>query len=311
MEQFVKNANKVSFTNYERYSAIEGQKLIPNIRLQRIFEGNDYNMRVGMVGCALSHIKLWIELLYSDYNEFFILEDDAEFVENFTNKYNEMYDISKSKDWDIIYIGHHKKHIDSFESFVQKPNIEKWNANTSLCNSLGGTFAYLINKKGAKKLLEFINSRGLTNGIDTVQQKSADILNVYYCYPCLVTSKCYRHNDTSVDSDISYNYNSLSLSDEDRIKLEITEHNLKFIDKQLLERIIDTQSDLIMKENNYHTHIDNNLDTILVSKLKNLKTHIHYMIANKYVVLLHKKYKYIERLKINDLFTLDDCILYK
>ena len=55
-------------------------------QLQRIFDGNDYNMQVGAVGCAMSYFKMYTELIYSDYDNFLFLEDDAEFAPNFENK---------------------------------------------------------------------------------------------------------------------------------------------------------------------------------------------------------------------------------
>ena len=37
----------------------------------------------------------------------------------------------------------------------------------------------------------------MTNGIDTVQQKSADELNIFYTNPHLIYSECYRDNNTN------------------------------------------------------------------------------------------------------------------
>ena len=51
----------------------------------------------------------------------------------------------------------------------------------SLLKSMGGTQGYLINKKGCQNMLDFIGRTGMTNAIDTMQQKAGDILNVYYC----------------------------------------------------------------------------------------------------------------------------------
>lgn len=213
---------------YERFSAIDGSLIIPSEQLQRIFDGNDYNMREGMVGCAMSHIKMYIELINSKYDAFCILEDDLEFVPEFREKFIEVYKALENKvsdekgtDWDICYIGyhlwpHHRK--DFFYDKKKSPDIVKWNTEESMAVSMGGTTGYLISKKGAKRLLEFINDRGMTNGIDTIQQKSADTLNVYYSIPQLVYSECWTP-ETSPDTDIQHNFRSLTIPVEQRINM--------------------------------------------------------------------------------------------
>ena len=64
---FLNNVNKnLNFLNYEKFSAVDGKILQNSHQLQRIFDGNDYNMMVGAVGCALSHFKLYTKLIYLD-----------------------------------------------------------------------------------------------------------------------------------------------------------------------------------------------------------------------------------------------------
>lgn len=203
---------------YERFSAIDGSKLEPTEQLQRIFDGNDYNMREGMVGCALSHIKLYIELVNSKYDAFCILEDDIEFVSSFRDKFLHLYN-SLEKGWDICYLGHHmwsKYKTPEYFSKTDMPTSERYDSMKSLKYSMGGTGGYLISKKGANSLLEFINANGMTNGIDTVQQKSADKLAVYYPKPHLIYSECCIA-DKKVDTDIQYNFKSLTIPLKDRV----------------------------------------------------------------------------------------------
>lgn len=198
--------------NYQRFSAVDGAKLTPNVQLQRIFEGNDYQMRQGMVGCALSHIEMWIELTNSTYDAFCILEDDLEFVPDFREKFLHVYN-NLQKNWDLCYLGHHLwKQYKTSDFFDKKkmPITEKWNTEQSLVYSMGGTGGYLISRNGALRLLEFINQMGMTNGIDTMQQKAADILNVYYCKPHLIYSDCWTP-ETNPDTDIQHDFHSLDL----------------------------------------------------------------------------------------------------
>jgi GR25 family glycosyltransferase involved in LPS biosynthesis/cephalosporin hydroxylase len=204
--------DKIAPINYEIFSAVNGENLKPNQQLQRIFENNNYNMRSGMVGCAMSHIKLCIDLLESNVNMFCILEDDSKFGPSFEEHLNHLIDIAP-KNWDLIYLGHHVyppfKTNDTYKKDII-PTLDIMTVSESLQRSMGGTFGYLITKEGARKFLEFINLNGMTNGIDTVQQKSAKDLKIYYSYPHIVFSDCALPG-INVDSDIQYNYSSLSM----------------------------------------------------------------------------------------------------
>lgn len=220
-EKFTKQDSVINCLKYERFSAIDGSKLQPTEQLQRIFDGNDYNMREGIVGCAMSHIKLYIELTNSKYDAFCILEDDIEFAPSFRDKFLHLYN-GLPKGWDICYLGHHMwsqyKTPDYF-SKTDMPISEKWNSTKSLKYSMGGTGGYIISKKGANDLLEFINRVGMTNGIDTMQQKSADTLSVYYSKPHLIYAECCTTYN-KIDTDIQYNHNSLTIPLDKRLEAE-------------------------------------------------------------------------------------------
>lgn len=217
----IQESGQIDFLSYGRLSAVDGTEIIPTEQLQRIFDGNDFNMRQGMVGCALSHIKLCIELANSNHNMFCILEDDLEFVPNFQSKFAHL--LSKlPKDWDMCYLGHHlwKQHRKpEYYDKEKMPELEKWGVKKSFEMSMGGTGGYLISRAGAIGLLEFINKHGMTNGIDTIQQKSADTLNIYYCKPHLIYSECWT-GDNDPDTDIQHNFHSLTIPLSERLESE-------------------------------------------------------------------------------------------
>lgn len=56
------------------------------------------------VAACLSHYMLWKVLSYMPEDSFWILEDDAEFVPDWSNRYHEAMNHVPS-DWDIIFIG--------------------------------------------------------------------------------------------------------------------------------------------------------------------------------------------------------------
>jgi GR25 family glycosyltransferase involved in LPS biosynthesis len=217
MKEFSVQADSLGFS-YTRFSAVDGIKLKPNKQLQKIFENNDYNMRQGIVGCALSHIKLCIDMINSDNDTFLILEDDVKFVLDFQTKLNIVLESLKNTEktdfpWDLCYVCHHSKVPEN--QTVQ--TIKHCNKEESFSISYGGTGGYLITRKGALKLLNFIEKNSMTNAIDTVQQLSANELNVYYSEPQLLRTEMYLGTD-SVDTDIQKNHGSLNLEKPEEIK---------------------------------------------------------------------------------------------
>jgi GR25 family glycosyltransferase involved in LPS biosynthesis len=257
LENFIKT-NKHSELQLNRFSAIDGNVLKPTLQIQQIFEYNDYNMRRGMVGCALSHIKLWLELLQDDQADFYlILEDDAVLCEKFSEKFNKLI-YECPKDWEIVFLGNHTRK-ENYDRHTQSPFTRK-NRIESLRDSVGGTFGYIINKSGAKKVLEFINKYSMVNCIDTMMQKSADDTVVYYLQNNLVFSEFYNGLNNP-DTDIQKDYNSLTLSLDDRFAKEMENYdNVNFITKF-------TIAEYVVK--------DNNLNNIIVYKdinVENIKT---------------------------------------
>jgi GR25 family glycosyltransferase involved in LPS biosynthesis/GT2 family glycosyltransferase len=304
---------------YSRFQAVDGAKLVPNHQLSRIFDNNDYNMRKGMVGCAMSHIKIYIDLLNSQSDFYCVLEDDVELTYNFNEKLSDM--ISKQlypTKWDLVYLGHHfypQYREDLYYDKNRIPIIEKWDRQTSLKYSMGGTGGYLITKEGARKLLNFINRNGMTNGIDTVQQKSADELDIYYCNPHLIFSECYLPNAvTKIDTDIQLCYDSLTVDIEQRFTDE-----QEFYKNSPFEIITDYNT---MK--NYLT--ESNQDKVLfyeddnpahIYELQNSCIFPCYNLDNKILVVVpnptqyQREHRYFERLNKNREFNIDDALLYK
>jgi GR25 family glycosyltransferase involved in LPS biosynthesis len=302
-----KSISELEFLNYERFSAVDGNKLISNAQLQRIFDGNDYNMRKGMVGCAMSHIKLYTELINSEYDVFCILEDDIEFVPEFGKKLLYVYNQAKLFSWDVVYLGHHlkKKHILPC-SYDKKliPVIEKWNKNKSLTNSLGGTGGYLISKKGAGKLLDFINKTGMTNGIDTVQQKAADELNIYYTSTHLFYSECYI-GDNTIDTDIQYNHTSLTVPVEQRLEEEKKYHGLMF-------DLVDIKNALtyIKHDNISQCYFKGSSEDVsILAKALSNTLYPYYMLEDTVIIINVSDKRYIDRLKKDGKYNVEDALI--
>ena len=102
----------------------------------------------GAIGCYLSHISLWKMLLESDEEMFLIFEDDVDInikINNFTKKINKSINlINNNNNWDIIYLGYFN---------INSKDINKISKKKK--DMIYGLHGYIINKKGAAKLLKY------------------------------------------------------------------------------------------------------------------------------------------------------------
>jgi GR25 family glycosyltransferase involved in LPS biosynthesis len=304
-ENFKKNATEID--NYERFSAVDGKMIKNSSQLQQIFESNDYYMRRGMVGCLLSHVKIYTELINSEYDYFTVLEDDVEFTPDFKNKYDNIM-TQVNKNWDLIFLGHHVRDINRQKDELVKdkiPVLTKRDAYWSFLNSLGGTGGYIISKIGARKLLDFIDKNGgSSNGIDTLIQKSANDLDIYYPNPHLIFTDCYR-GDNNIDTDIQYDHsNDLVLSLQQRIdmELEFFKDGIKLIEN------IEEMKDLVSKtETDFSFYYKDSEDEI--KEIINICVHSYYLIE-KTIIFVIPKYenirRYYHRFKIDGKYDISD-----
>lgn len=305
-EKFLKDSTPgLDFLKIERFSAVDGNKLQSTPQLQRLFDGNDYNMRKGMVGVTLSHMKLYINLLESDCDAFLIFEDDLEFTPNFDKKLLHLYKHIQHLNWDIVYLGHHLYvQVPQAYDKIEMPTIEQWNAKTSLSKSMGGIGGYFISKDGARKLMQFINERGMTNGIDTMQQKAADCMNIFYVSPHLFYSNCYR-GDRNVDSDIQYNFQSLTVPLHQRLADEI-QHYGTLTHIQTFETAFTMVVDVNIQNNFYYEGIPHDIKILKESCL-----HPFFMLAKSIIIVIPNSKNKFELLKDeNGNFNINNMLIF-
>lgn len=110
--------------------------------------------------CAISHAKIWQEILDSGYDYGVIIEDDAMVKDNFI--INVLNILSEINDFDFCFLYHHphfeRKNSDEYKYVVKGYGIY-------------GNICYLISKRGIKKLL---NSLPFTDNKDVHIQKLID-----------------------------------------------------------------------------------------------------------------------------------------
>lgn len=262
-----------------RFSAINGNNIIPSRYLEHVFNDNDYSYRCGMIGCALSHITLWTNILKHKDTIFLILEDDITFTNQFVKKFQRIFNLLNNKDYDLIMIGYseqndYRKRMKSYNT--ESLQCEKWDTHQSLLKSCGGTFGYIINQQGALKMLQFIQKHGMTNCIDTMIQKACDSLNIYYCTPQLVESNMFQY---SCDSDIQQNHNNLKRSFITRLKDDQKYYTQKGLNITICNKTTNDYSSpnvILYCSNNCSNHGE------FVYKIENTKVYISDDIFNNY-----------------------------
>ena len=174
---------------FKRFSAVYGKDLSEN----EIIKATTNSCRTklcnkSMIGCGLSHYTLWTNIAKDtnrDDNEFtLIVEDDCRFPDDFKQQIKEIYEeLSKSNVWDqtdMIYLyclGDCKPGLptDFFSLYGKCSSFWYGKKNPiklpdhyklSVANFPNVLTGYLINRRGARKLVEQLNHEKLNYHVD-------------------------------------------------------------------------------------------------------------------------------------------------
>ncbi len=196
------------FKGVQRFTATDGDSLSMTPLWVRMFGVNNTNWNRGMLGCGLSHMRLWEQLLKSDSDVYLVFEDDTEPTQ-YSHLINTFYDKDKApKDYDVIFFAYHEKHHNWAKPAGNEPPTED---NLKLVNipsfgqvindMFGSGAGYAITRQGAARMLTMINSSGMINAIDTLMERLCDAGGVFFCADALARSPL-ANFDGSIDSDI-------------------------------------------------------------------------------------------------------------
>ena len=200
--------------------AVDGRavKLTPN--LARLFAPNDFFWKKAVMGCALSHLSLWLELASEQAccENYLILEDDVKFQAGWMEKWKEA---SKTipDGYDILYLGGVlPPNKEGFEKVLEPINAH-WSRIAP--NQIFGqvlpsrnfhfcTYAYILTREGAQKILQGIAQRGgWHTSTDHILGQRMNDLNVYISQPLL--AGCYQDDDPKY---VNSQFNDFSRIDE-------------------------------------------------------------------------------------------------
>ena len=191
------------------WHGVDGSKLEPDLKIQKIFETGDYRFRKGIVGCAYSHLKIWADFARSSADFCVVLEDDVKLVPHYTTK---LMSLLRAYSFDVLFLHwnpyNHVANKEEWEQVATTPIAEQWTVQQSMERNMGSGAGYVLTRKAVKHMLNFVKIHGMPNAVDWVLMKQSE-LKVYYSKPKLVLVDCWQNN-TTIQSDIQQDYNSVS-----------------------------------------------------------------------------------------------------
>lgn len=136
-------------------------------------------LRLGSLHCAISHIRLWKKISeLPDNTHTLILEDDIDFHPDFNRRIDEHLQ-HLPRNYDIALFG--------YSYFVGTP-VNKYFGKPKIPSPGKANFwfsSYLLNPKGAKRILNCIVPYNRVEGIDFVLKEHYKDLNVFLSLPRL------------------------------------------------------------------------------------------------------------------------------
>jgi GR25 family glycosyltransferase involved in LPS biosynthesis len=185
-----------------RFSACDGLKLDLTPEIKHLFRNNDFKWKKAVVGCAVSHNNLWLQLsLKDDSYSYLILEDDVRFHPQWLQIWEQASKMIPA-DADVIYLGGilppNKaafgtaiEPVNDFfvkikENDVFHPGIKRKYFHS--CN-----YSYILFARGAKKIQKIIEEKGIFTSGDHMIVNHMETLNIYFTRP--IVAGCFQDLD--------------------------------------------------------------------------------------------------------------------
>lgn len=175
--------------NFHRFNAFDGRELKYEGDVAKYYSSDEFTKRSGSVGCALSHIHLWRQLVREEVvDQYLILEDDVTVRADFREKLL----IVKDMEFDILFLGasfqpQYRTNA-CYDENSSNLSVISWAGHRdrySWLKYIGGMFGYIIRKSAAVKLLALAEA-SIDCGIDYWLYNHFDKFNVKFVEPYLV-----------------------------------------------------------------------------------------------------------------------------
>jgi GR25 family glycosyltransferase involved in LPS biosynthesis len=206
MEKF--KATHPDLERVHRVSAFEGSKLQLTPKITRLFQPHDFNWKKPVMGCALSHLSLWMQLLAepSDINTYLIMEDDAKLSPGWRRAWEKIQKHNAlPADWDVVYLGGIlPPNKEAFKALIEPVNdyVARIRENTFF--SPPGhkptrymhfcAYAYVLSKRGAQKIIDVLKAKGgYWTSADHMICNLHEFMNIYFTNP--LVAGCFQDED--------------------------------------------------------------------------------------------------------------------
>ena len=137
---------------------VEGNVLLPR-EIKKMYDAENSlsrrgkHLHRGEIGCALSHIKLYQEIVNDGLEAMLILEDDVKIDPEIRSVAKVWHDFPDN--WDVVFLGCNTRRV--FLKNISCGNISSKRFMLAQAQGIGpvkGAFAYMVSYSGAKKLLD-------------------------------------------------------------------------------------------------------------------------------------------------------------
>ena len=189
---------------FERVSAVDGALIQLTPHLKWLCRNNDFDMRTGVLGCAMSHLKLFAQLLNDpDVDGYIIMEDDIDVEENVVVKMRRVFSIVELRGGvdqnGLIFFAHVPKYGVQHKTqglvTMTKPEADHF--------SVGGTGCYFISKAVAKAVFDYLDENGLDCPIDVILYRLLNQLKGSFVLPPFVNQGWNSDSDVQTFSSLS------------------------------------------------------------------------------------------------------------
>ena len=140
-ELFQQRATVAGITGYERFHAIEGDRVGP----PGWFRGGN-----GAWGCLMSHLRIAQDAMMTGDGHFLVFEDDAVFSSDFAERLPRIMD-EVGDDWDMLYLGGQHLHQPRV-----KPKRHPKHKEVIIAGNINRTHAFAINSRFRQKYISHI-----------------------------------------------------------------------------------------------------------------------------------------------------------
>lgn len=162
-------------------------------------EDSKEDLSKGALSCTLNHFFCYEEIVKNKYEYTLIFEDDFYLLGDFISNINKVVDEAKTMDKEVPFI------ISIENTTLKFPNKKELKKDKYIYKASFGRAAgaYIINLKGAEKILEYLRENKCTRLIDWLHNDLVDEkqISMYWAHPPFIEQG--SHNGKMSGSDFS------------------------------------------------------------------------------------------------------------